>query len=99
MSTKRPSLAGFTRPKPGGAPAGAEAGAAARAPGPAGASRRAPASPSVPAVPPEEDMHALTVRIPKPTSKALKIRAMDEERPVVALIRDAIDDYLRRHRS
>ncbi len=95
--SKRPSLAGLARPKPiAGAPAAppARTSDAPRAPA------RANAAPSAGGMgTAEDDMHSMTVRISKATSKALKIRAIDEERSVVDLIRDAIDTYLSQHRG
>lgn len=98
--SKRPSLAGLARPKPVAGVAGGNdttgSGAGPASPGGRSA-RRAPAPVSGPAT--DADMHAMTLRIPKATSKALKMRAIDEERPVTDLVRDAIDDYLSRRRG
>lgn len=97
--SKRPSLAGLARPKPGGAAPAEPPAAGGSAPRAAtrGAGRGAGAPAAV--APPEVDMHAMTLRIPKATSRALKMRAIDEDRPVTDIVRDAIDAYLAKHRG
>ena len=98
--SKRPSLAGLARPKPVVGIAGGS-GATGSSAGPASTHGRSARRATASAVGPSTDanMHAMTLRIPKATSKALKMRAIDEERPVTDLVRDAIDDYLSRRRG
>lgn len=42
-----------------------------------------------------ERIKAMTLRLPIPMYQQLRKRAFDQERPITALVRDAIDSYLR----
>lgn len=86
----RPSLDALRRPKPGGAPPAASA--AADAGGDAlverGADRRPPGEGA-------RDERAMTLRLSKDLMRSLKLAAINEERPVSEIIRDAIRAYLK----
>lgn len=41
------------------------------------------------------EQKALTLRLPTPMYRRLRKHAFDQERPITALVRDAIDAYLR----
>lgn len=83
----RPSLDAMRRPKPGGAPPAASA-AVADAPPERGADRRPPGEGA-------RDERAMTLRLSKDLMRSLKLAAINEERPVSEIIRDAIRAYLK----
>ena len=78
---KRPSLDALRRQKPGHAPsaAGADAGAEGGA-----RPKRA-----------DEDVRAMTLRLPRDLMRSLKLATINEERPASEFVRDALRAYLR----
>jgi hypothetical protein len=64
-------------------------------PKPAESTRAQPAAAAPRGEEGREADHAMTLRLPKSMVRDLKLRSIDEERPVSEIVRDAIKRYIR----